>query len=392
MRALHLYSGNLYGGIERSLVTLVRERALRRELENVIGLCFEGRLSRELCAVGGEPIMLEGGEAVRLSRPWTMWRVRRRLREWLERQPIDAAITHSYWSHVVFGPAVKKAGIPLIFSAHDVPTGRSMLERMAGRLRPDFVIANSQFTGQRVGLVFEGARYEVHHPPVLPPPPVDRAVARGQIRRELITQPGAVVIILTSRLEKFKGHRTLLEALARLERLPQWVCWMASGAQRPAEQVYRDELIGLARKLGLSGRVRFLGQRADVPELLAAADIHCQPNSLPEAFGVAYVEALYAGLPVVSTRLGGAAEITGDKCGILVEPGDVTGLAAALAQLILDEPKRLELGRAGPPRARELCDPAMALGRLNRMLKDVVGPCRGAHGAANPREMADVLS
>ena len=67
--------------------------------------------------------------------------------------------------------------------------------------------------------------------------------------------------------------------------------------------------------------MRWLGQRRDVPELLAAADIYCQPNVGAEPFGIVFVEALYTGLPVVTTALGGALEIIDASCGVLVPPG-----------------------------------------------------------------------
>ena len=67
-------------------------------------------------------------------------------------------------------------------------------------------------------------------------------------------------------------------------------------------------------------RVAFLGARDDVPDLLAQADIFCQPNQSPEPFGIVFIEALQSGIPVVSSRLGGAAEIVDDTCGILIPP------------------------------------------------------------------------
>jgi glycosyltransferase involved in cell wall biosynthesis len=92
-----------------------------------------------------------------------------------------------------------------------------------------------------------------------------------------------------------------------------------------------------------------------VPRLLAAADIHCQPNADPEAFGITFVEALHASLPVVTTAIGGACEIVDESCGILITPGDSNALAEALEILIKDKSKRLSLGSRGPARAEQLC-------------------------------------
>ena len=81
----------------------------------------------------------------------------------------------------------------------------------------------------------------------------------------------------------------------------------------------------MATELGISDRVRFAGQRDDVPGLLAAADVFCQPNTGPEPFGIAYVEALWSRLPVVATQFGGAQEIVDDSCGLLVAHLAITG-------------------------------------------------------------------
>jgi len=106
----------------------------------------------------------------------------------------------------------------------------------------------------------------------------------------------------------------------------------------------------------LTSRVSFLGERSDVPDLLRAADIFCQPNSGPEPFGIVFVEALYAGLPVVTTDMGGPKEIVDASCGFLVAP-EPAAVAAALRRLISEPALRKKLAEAAPARARQLCDP-----------------------------------
>ena len=92
--------------------------------------------------------------------------------------------------------------------------------------------------------------------------------------------------------------------------------------------------------------MRFLGQRADVPRLMAAADIFCQPDIGPEPFGIVFIEALYAGLPVVTSAFGGAVEIVDETCGILTAPGDTAAVATAVRSLIQD-PSRRQPGCGG---------------------------------------------
>ena len=115
-------------------------------------------------------------------------------------------------------------------------------------------------------------------------------------------------------MESWKGHALHLDALAHLRDLPDWRCWIVGGAQRPHEVAYETMLRRRADTLGLAERVVFTGHRTDVARLLAAADIQCQPNTGPEPFGITFVEAMAAGLPVVTTAMGGALEIVDDSC------------------------------------------------------------------------------
>lgn len=361
MRVLHLYAGNLYGGVEAYLVTLAKYRHLAPQMEPHFALCFPGRLRDELTAAGA-PVHDLG--PVRFSRPWTLLRARRRLRDLIRRERFDAAVTHACWPHAAFAPVVRRAGIRLANAVHDVLTGGNWIERWAARTPPDAVVANSRFTAGPAAALFARSPVAVCYLPVPPPNIPDPAAARQSVRAALGTPAGAVVVLQASRLERWKGQAVHLGALARLRDVPGWEAWFAGGAQKAGEADYLGELSAAADRAGIADRVRFLGQRSDVPRLMAAADVYCQPNTGPEPFGVAVVEALYAGLPVVGSAAGGTAEIVTDSCGVLTAPGDAAAVADALGGLIRDPVRRRKLGGTAPARAAELCDPARQLAGL----------------------------
>jgi glycosyltransferase involved in cell wall biosynthesis len=106
--------------------------------------------------------------------------------------------------------------------------------------------------------------------------------------------------------------------------------------------------------------------------VLSAADIYCQPNTAPEGFGLTFIEAMRAGLPVVTSGIGGACEIVNGSCGILTQPGDVTSLASALRDLITDGPLRARLSAEAQKRPQELCDPTLQMRRIQALLGGVV--------------------
>jgi glycosyltransferase involved in cell wall biosynthesis len=182
-----------------------------------------------------------------------------------------------------------------------------------------------------------------------------------------------VVLLQASRLEPWKGHRVLLDALMKLKALPSWLLWVAGGPQKTGEDELLQELISAGTSGGIADRVRYLGQRNDVPRLMAAADIYCQPNTGPEPFGIALVEALNAGLPVVTSDLGGAREIVTEACGLTGAPGDSARLATMLEQLIVNPAQRLTLGQAGPIRGQQLCDPARQIEAMAAALNSPTG-------------------
>jgi glycosyltransferase involved in cell wall biosynthesis len=381
MRVLHIDSGNLYGGVETLLVTLARHRELCPAMEPAFGLCFQNRLASELYEAGSSVHKL--GE-VRARHPMMVRRARRRLRDLLRKRRFDAVICHMPWAQAVFGPAVRKAGLPLVFWMHGTATAKHWLEIWARFTPPDLAICGSDYVASSLHKLYRNAPREVFHLPVAPSGVVLTDAERVALRAELDTPADAKVILQASRLEAWKGHSAHLEALASLRDLPGWVAWFAGGAQTPAETRYLRDLKDRAIHLELADRIHFLGPRADVLRLMQAADIYCQPNTSAEPFGIAFVEALFEGLPVVTSAMGGANEIIDSRCGITLEPGDVRALAEALRELMLDDGKRARLAAAGPARAAELCDPQRQIRRLHAIIKSAFGERERVRFEARP--------
>jgi len=231
-----------------------------------------------------------------------------------------------------------------------------MLDHLAKQIHPDLFIVNSQHTAASLHNTLTTIPTRIIHYPVDPSSAHRRS--RAEFRRDLGVSEATVVIAFAARFERWKGHDLLLRAArALLEHdSSDWCIWLCGGVQRPSEEAYLGELRKFVQDFGLSSRVHFLGARSDIPDVLAAADVFCQPNTGPEPFGIVFVEALYAGLPVVATRMGGAIEIVDDTCGLLVEP-DADSVATAFSALVSNEALRSRLSRGGRARARALCDP-----------------------------------
>jgi len=151
-------------------------------------------------------------------------------------------------------------------------------------------------------------------------------------------------IVTVGRLVEQKGHQVLIEALAAL---PDVLLLVAGDGP------LRGALEAQAGRLGLADRVRFLGNVDDVPSLLARAEVFVL-TSFNEGLPLAVLEALGAGLPVVATRVGGTPELVLTNVnGILVEPGDAKGTAAAVRTLLDDPNVAARLGQRGNELVRE---------------------------------------
>lgn len=164
--------------------------------------------------------------------------------------------------------------------------------------------------------------------------------ARSSIRKE-------DQIIAVGRLSKEKGFEDLIEVIGAIAPvLPEGKLKIAGDGPM------RDVLVDKIKKLGHSGRVELLGYVDDIGPLLLESSIMAAP-SLHESFGLAIVEGMAAGLPIVASRIGGIPEVVRDgENGILVEAGDVKALANGLLTLLSDEAIRKRFGEASMERVR----------------------------------------
>lgn len=357
MRVLHVSGGQVYGGIERMLVTLAS--AASNELTQLFAVAPQARLWRELQDRGVDPVMLPSPRA---SRPLSVLKARRAFDRQLAELSPDAAIFHGSWTHAMFAAVARDHGARVVFWQHTPILNPHWPDRWASWTAPDVLIANSLFTASAPA--FRGALARVIYCPVAAAPALGD-VARAAERAVLGASEGDVVVLMAARLEINKGHHILIEAVRQIADT-NLIVWLAGGVQRPEERAYLDRLERAAAPLG--ARVRLLGDRADVPQLMQLADIYCQPNVAPEPFGVAIAEAMRAARPCVVSDAGGAAELVDESCGMLTAPGDAAGVASAIAALADDAARRRAMGRAAAARAQRMTDPAGRVSELAALL------------------------
>ncbi len=223
--------------------------------------------------------------------------------------------------------------------------------RGAGR-----IVAPSEHAANRIAAEYGVPRGRI----AVVPEPIDLARwARALKEAEASPATTEVASILcVAHLYPRKDVATLLEAVARLP-VPAQLRVVGDGPERPA-------LEARARLLGLGSRAAFLGHIPfeRLAEEYRGATVFCLPSK-QEAFGIVFLEAMAAGLPIVAARAGAVPELLGEgegggEPGRLVPPGDPESLAAALGSLLSDEALRGRLGAAGRRRVRAYDAPGVA--------------------------------
>jgi glycosyltransferase involved in cell wall biosynthesis len=179
-----------------------------------------------------------------------------------------------------------------------------------------------------------------------------------------VRSPERFNLVLAGRLVPWKGQATLIRAVGLLvNRLPNLDVWLVGGG----DEGYRESLKQEAVAQGLSDRVRFLGHREDIPQILAEAHIavHCSER---EPFGLTIIEAMASRLPVLAAAVQGPQEILRSDCGVLVPPGNTEAYAAALSRMVTNWPDAVKMGQRAFNDAYERFRCATNVPRLERSL------------------------
>lgn len=176
---------------------------------------------------------------------------------------------------------------------------------------------------------------------------------REAVRIELGVAADRCLVVMVGHLRRWKGHALVLDALRTGGRALQEKIVVAFAGGAPSDdRQHADDLRARAAAEGLTC-VRFLGERTDAADIMAAADVALHASTSPEPFGLVLVEAMILGRPVVASALGGPLEIVTPESGLLFDPTDPGALAALLGRLADDPALRAALGAAGRRRADE---------------------------------------
>ena len=318
------------GGSERQFAALAQSldpQHFRRSLG-----CIQKKGSF-LALLGEMPEFRLGGSLY----GWKSLRTRFRLARHLRRNDIAVAHAFDFYTNLTLIPAARLAGTPVVIGSQrqlgDLLTPAQSRFQTAVLRWADCVVCNSRAAAQ--GLIDRGLperRIAVIGNGL---PPSAFATAVPALERS----PGLLRVGMIARMNaRSKNHSAFLRIAASLrDKFPQ-VQFVLVG-----DGPLRGELESEAAALGVSRSVLFLGDRRDIPAIMASLDVSVLPSA-SESLSNAILEAMAARLPVVAYNVGGNPELISDNRGALVAAGNEQAMAAIVERLLLDASMREQLG------------------------------------------------
>jgi glycosyltransferase involved in cell wall biosynthesis len=223
----------------------------------------------------------------------------------------------------------------------------------------DFALAKEGVKREQVAFIPNGIDIEAKSSPD----------AGAMIRTQLGISAEAPVIGSVARLYPQKGHACLLSAFAKvLQECPETVLLVVGDGP------LRGELEAQASSLNIDRSLRFLGERADLADVLDALDLYVQA-SLWEGMSIALMQAMLCEIPVVATSVDGTVEIIDDKdTGFLVKPGDSEALAGGILYALKDKDSARGIGKNGAAMVNREFSVRKMVSRFDDMYRELLGP------------------
>jgi glycosyltransferase involved in cell wall biosynthesis len=302
-----------------------------------------------------------------------------RLRRLIRERDIDVVDAHTEIASLIAPLACLGTKAKCVATQYHLTPWKSATKYLPGQLA--FALTHTVITDSQVRCdemyrwgVWRPSRFAVIPNGVaLPLPTVSRTEVMKQVG---LHDNGDRVIGQVSRLVRFKGHLTLLDAAREVLNTFPNVIFLFIGYYRN-DSGYREELESRARKLGIADRVRVISYPGPIGDVWQLIDVHVHASwfdSLPNAI----IEAMSLAKPSVVTSVGGIPEmVENESTGLIVPPKDPLKLANGLMRLLTDDGLARQLGRAAHIRYSERCRPEVMTGELEKIFSTLVESING---------------
>lgn len=196
----------------------------------------------------------------------------------------------------------------------------------------------------------------------------------ADIKREIDIPEDSIVIGIIGNIREWKGQEYFVKAFMSLGERYENIYGLVIGGHAADDEEYLASLKRIAEGSDIGKRLRFLGFRNDVPELLKTMDVFIHASITPEPFGMVLLEAMLARVPVIATNFGGPVEILENgRCGILVPPRDVDAIVAGVEKYLNDPSFREEMINRAYKRIETDFDLRKTVNQVEALFQEVVG-------------------
>jgi glycosyltransferase involved in cell wall biosynthesis len=338
LKVIHMVEDLKIGGLERIIASIVKNLDRTRYETKVWCLAEGGQIAEEIIEKGVEVKTLGMRSYYNLINIIIL--------SWLlKKEKVTILHTHGYFASTFGRLAAILIRLPVVIthihSTYYIYSRRNLIiERFLSQFT-DAIVCISQavkkfvtdfedIQGNKVHVIYNG----VETPDL----------SEGKLDRVSFNISGDDIVAITvASLAPHKGHKVLIDAMKIVSSDCRRLRLLIVG-----DGPLRNDLLSYTEELQLSSLILFAGQRTDVYSLLRLSDVFVLPSLEREGLGIALIEAMASGLPVIGTRLGGIPEVIEEGVtGLLCVPGDSIELADAMKKLISDSTLREKMGHAG---------------------------------------------
>ena len=352
MRVLYVNHTSQLGGAEQSLQALLRGLD-RRLIEPMVVLPGPGPLAEQIGELGitVEFIPMKRVKRTRnplrmLSYVFGLLSASDRLGEVISQSPISLVHANTNLAAMYVHAAARRSGTPFIWHVRDLLSPSSLWTKLYREAAQ--VVAISHAVAQSLQLLGDPGKVRVIYNGIDAEAVSPARVSGEEVRRELGLRKGDLLVGTVGQLVPWKRHDLFLKASAEIAQAIPHARFVAAGSDLFGDHPrYARALPAYAQRLELGDRVRFLGQRTDALEVIAALDLLLHPAER-EPFGRVLIEAMALGKPVVAVNAAGPKEIVENGVtGLLVPPDDAQALAEAAVSVLSDRQRAARMGQAG---------------------------------------------